>query len=276
MRRILQILIILPIFSFAQKTYQITYTTFDDEPKDINIYYQDNILFQSKPNDKIQYFTNFETKQNITVLKYNNQLYSYITPFSDLPKPIEVKEKTNKKIAGYKCKYAKYLYFSNTVEVWYTENAKVKGSIYSRFLPTENALVLKVSYNGNDFVQLSSIKTAKPEFELNYIAQNAKQVNEAEFEELKINSRYKIIPIFTNDTINFDPNRKTVSRKQIKNNITYHFSNGNILLKKIKLTDKLKNNSYVFVKLTEQSNGDAYDRSGSVFLVPVNNNTNYK
>ena len=268
MKKLLQILLFIPLIIRAQETYEITYTSFDDNPKEYKIYYQNDVLYSSKPDDKIQYFTDFKNKRNVSILKYNDSLYSYIIPFSDLPKPIEVKDNTNEKIAGYKCKYVKYNYFSNSVEIWYTEKAKAKGSLYSRFTPTENALVLKIRYNGNDNVQVKSIKKAKPEFDLIYNIDKAKQVNQARFEELKINSRYKIIPVFSSDTVNFDPNIKTISREQIQNNVTYHFSNGNILLKKIKLTQELKEDNYIFVKFTEQSNGDAYDRSGSIFLIP--------
>ncbi len=50
---------------------------------------------------------------------------------------------------------------------------------------------------------------------------------------------------------------------------TYRLSVGSVIMKKIKLTPELKNSGNVFVKLQCRSDGDAYDRTGSVFIVPV-------
>jgi hypothetical protein len=47
------------------------------------------------------------------------------------------------------------------------------------------------------------------------------------------------------------------------------FANGTVILKKIKVPN-ISGGSQIFVDLTEQSNGDAYDRTGSVFIIPIN------
>ena len=45
-----------------------------------------------------------------------------------------------------------------------------------------------------------------------------------------------------------------------------------MILKKIALPEIVKDGAYVYAKLTCSSLGDAYDRTGSVFLLPVNSN----
>ena len=47
------------------------------------------------------------------------------------------------------------------------------------------------------------------------------------------------------------------------------FAKGTVILKKVKYP-KMDKNSNVFVELTEQSAGDAYDRTGTVFIIPQN------
>ncbi|RYE19543.1 MAG: peptide-N-glycosidase, partial [Sphingobacteriaceae bacterium] len=51
-------------------------------------------------------------------------------------------------------------------------------------------------------------------------------------------------------------------------NITYHYAGGTVILKKIKLPD-YKSGTQLFAELDQYSNGDAYDRTGSVFVIPV-------
>ncbi|ULT26089.1 hypothetical protein KUH03_03790 [Sphingobacterium sp. E70] len=42
-----------------------------------------------------------------------------------------------------------------------------------------------------------------------------------------------------------------------------------MIVKKVKIP-KIKASDNVFVQLVEQSKGDAYDRTGSVFIIPAN------
>ena len=266
--KILFVLLILPFLVIAQsntKTYKITYNTGD---KDISRYVQDGIMYLSNADASIQQYANFNEQVNISVIKSNDSLFRLSTKFSDLPKPIKVEDKTKEKILGYKCKYAEYSYFSNKIEVWFTEKAKVRGSIYSRFLPSENALVLKVKVNGNLRITATNIDKIDT-VQFNYLADKAMEVSDARFEELKINSRFTVLNIFDNEQINWDPSIELPKFSELKNNITYHFRNGTILLKRIKLGNNLKGNNSVFAKLTTYSNGDAYDRTGSVFIIPA-------
>jgi hypothetical protein len=116
---------------------------------------------------------------------------------------------------------------------------------------------------------IDEIKKAEPRI---YLADKAKEVTSAEFEELKINSRFTKISVFDNEIINFDGDLKAPDLNHIEANTTYRFSKGSVIAKKIKLTPELKNSGYVFAKLMCRSNGDAYDRTGSVFIVPVDEN----
>ncbi|QCX38372.1 peptide-N-glycosidase [Aureibaculum algae] len=270
------LLFILPILAYTQKkphSYKIAYDNISNGKKSdrtTSIDYQNQILFLSKSDDKIQQFINFNTSEVVSTITYNDQLYKQVTLFDSLPKPIfEDKPET---ILGFKCNYAKYNYFSNTIEVWFTEDAKVKGSPSPMFLPTKNALVLKITRNGNRTSLASAIDKIKKAEPRQYTADDALEVTAAEFEEIKINSRFTKVTIFDNETINFDGSIKAPDANIMELNKTYHLSVGSVIVKKIKLTPELKKSGNVFAKLQCRSNGDAYDRTGSVFIVPVNEN----
>lgn len=267
----------LTALSIAQKTettYTVSYESYQNGKKsgaEQHFTYQNQLVFLSKATDKIRNFINLAKRQNISTIVYKGQVYKNSVSFDKNPKP-SLEKKGSETILGYSCSYASFSYFSNHIEVWYTEKAPVKGSLYSRYLPSDKALVLKIVINGNRKIIATKItkKQALPLAE--NFSKNAKEVTTAEFEEIKINSRYTQVAIFDHEIINFNPKIKIPKADELVANKTYHFSNGSVIMKKIHLTEALKKNPYIFAKLTEQSNGDAYDRTGSVFIVPVRNN----
>src|SRR5699024_1381542 len=74
------------------------------------------------------------------------------------------------------------------------------------------------------------------------------------------------LSIFDNEQINFiaDPKSDSVLR----------FANGTIILKKVKIPH-IENGNSIFVELVEKSNGDAYDRTGTVFMIPTDNGISF-
>lgn len=273
---VFSLLLIVPLISYPQKkpvSYTINYDNISNGKKShrtTSITYQDHIVFLSKDDNKNQQFINFNTSEIINTIEYDNKLYKQVTLFDSLPIPIfEDKPET---ILGYKCQYAKYSYFSNTIEVWFTEKTEAKGSPSPYFLPNKNALVLKMTRNGSRTSLVSTIDKNKKAEQRIYLADKAKEVTKAEFEEIKINSRFIKISIFDNEIVNFDSDLKAPDANNLEVNKTYRFSQGSVIAKKIRLTPELKNSGNIFAKLLCRSNGDAYDRTGSVFIVPVNEN----
>ena len=251
-----------------QTTYIITYQMANSK-RQINISYQDQMVYLSKPVDKIQNYIDLKNERNISSINHQDTTYQLLTPFNELPQPV-LKEETEN-ILGYNCKKATYTYFSNRIDVWYTEKTKAKGSPYQRYLPNKNALVLKVMINGGREITATDVSENENQLSAFSISPSAKTVSQAEFEEIKINSRYDRIQIFKEEQVNFNPELVVAKGDQLKNDVTYRFSKGSVIMKKIKLTDRLKNSAYVFAKLHCKSNGDAYDRTGSVFIIPGKN-----
>lgn len=232
---------------------------------EITLIYHNQIAYLDKDDAKIRQFMDFSRKQNVTILKYNGELYKANTPFETLTKP-EFKNNQDT-IMGYICDYAWFFSFSNKIEVWFTEQTGAKGSPYSAYLPGNKVLALKIVINGNRTILADSIEEITEESIPEYPYEIAKEISIPELEELKIKSRYVTLKIFNEETINFDNAIKPTKTNDTDTSTVYHFLKGTITLKKIKLPEIHEKGARVFAKLTSWSNGDAYDRTGSVFIV---------
>jgi hypothetical protein len=84
----------------------------------------------------------------------------------------------------------------------------------------------------------------------------------------KITENYiTTINVFDHEQLSFGNEIKNPDGEQL--NVTYKMSKGTVLLKKVRLPDQGTDYS-IFAELTQYSNGDAYDRTGSVFIIPTN------
>lgn len=274
MKRLFKFLLVFsPVIILAQNAssiFKVSYDQYENGKKTNNelaIFYKDEMVFLSKPEDKIKHYIDFRNNQNISMITHNDENFKSLIPFDALPKPSVGEKKET--ILDYDCEYVSFSYFSNKIEVWYTDETEAKGSPYSRFLPDGNVLVLKIRVNGNREIIANSIVKENEYTPSSALMETAKKVSKAEFEEIKINSRYRRLQVFENDTINFDPKIKIPEAKSLIGSKTYHFSKGSVIMKRVSLSQELRNSGYVFAKLNCKSNGDAYDRTGSVFMVPV-------
>lgn len=182
----------------------------------------------------------------------------------------EITQET-KTVLGYKCQKAKTSINSNTIELWFTNELKVKGA--PTVLGQNLGLVLEMVRNGNFVItatKIEKLKAVKP----SHIVQssfNGKNVDQLTYRDLLWKSRFTTIPVFENETINFSDastRGKAESSEAKSNDSILRFANGTIILKKVRFP-KINSGSQVFVDLLEQSNGDAYDRTGSVFVIPT-------
>ncbi|OBW41774.1 hypothetical protein AB670_01836 [Chryseobacterium sp. MOF25P] len=163
-----------------------------------------------------------------------------------------------KKILGYNCKKAVTKINSNTIEVWYTNDLKIKGGPSS--LGQNLGLVLQVERNGNSATTAVSLKKIKTTEIDKIITKTIPTTDILSYKDLVWKSKFTTLNIFENEIINFSDQSK--SDEKIK-----RFANGTIILKKIKFP-KIAQGNNVFVELKQQSNGDAYDRTGTVFFIP--------
>lgn len=233
----------------------------------LTLIYFDEVAYLSDPGDQIRNFIDYRNSQTVTILNYENELFKTLTSFDSLPQP-KPGDKTET-ILGYDCQHAKLSSFSNSIEVWYSDKTGAKGSPYQAYLPDTKSLVLKVTINGSRTLLAKSIEKLDKDSVPGYPFNQAKEVSASELEELKIKSRYTILSVFENEIINFENLQDTYEGQELESNRTYRFSKGSVILKRITLPESWLKGGQVFAKLSCWSNGDAYDRTGSVFALPT-------
>ncbi len=163
-----------------------------------------------------------------------------------------------KVILGYTCKLAKTIINSNTIEVWYNDEQQLKAA--PGILAQELGLVLEVTRNGNYSIIANKVERLKmiPQSILPKITHSP--IDILSYRDLLWKSRFTQIPVFENETINFID-------KPTSNDSVLRFANGTIVVRRLKLPN-METNSRVFIDVKELSAGDAYDRTGSIFIIP--------
>lgn len=168
-------------------------------------------------------------------------------------------------INGYNCMKYRTSINSNTIEVWMTETLGYDASpVVSR--GALKGVMIRQSINGNRILELKNIvkeKKIKKECipsDLGTMV-SAKEMNQIAKDKLVI--RY---PVFDKEQIHFAEIEKF--QGEIPYDSVIHFAYGTLILKRINMDTLPEHYSY-FIEVEEQSNGDAYDRSGSIFLIPT-------
>ncbi len=163
-------------------------------------------------------------------------------------------------INGYYCKLAKRVIFSNTVDFWYAPALPLPATPYPSLGVLPGA-VMKVVVNGSygyEAVEAEEQKggVALPEHW-------GKELSRGEYSARLAENHVRTISVFEEVQLSFGNPIKNPMATDTDS--VYHFSKGTVALRKVKLPD-LPDHT-VFLKLIEKANGDAYDRTGSVFLI---------
>lgn len=173
-----------------------------------------------------------------------------------LKKNVLVEKNETKMILGYTCKKATTTINSNAIEIWYTTALPVKGA--PNEVGQQLGLVLEYVRNGNSRItatRIDKIKSIPANLRLRTFNP---LVDGLSYQDETWKSRFIQIPVFRNEVINFTD--------QAKSDSILRFASGTVILKKVKIP-ALHAGSQAFVQLVQKSNGDAYDRTGSVFLI---------
>jgi len=161
-----------------------------------------------------------------------------------------------RKILGYECKLAHTVINSNSIDIWYTEAPGVKAG--PSILGQRLGLVLETNRNGNFVVRATRIEKAKTFPEL---PAYTPIIDILSYRDLLWKSRFTTIPLFNQQVLNF-------SEDASSNDSIFRFGGGSIAVRRVRFP-VISPGSVAFVDVTEQSSGDAYDRTGSVFLMPL-------
>jgi len=274
--KVIPILIFLfAITSIAQKNTQeavISYSYKNNgkisDRASLKMFFKDGIVgYESSPkrgSQKEKDFINYNDNSTYQFLTIDEGIFYQKKSFSEYEEAKILDETEN--ILGYECKKAVLKIKSNTIEIWYTNELRIKGSPSISVAP-KIGLILKMVRNNDYETFANNIKFRNvTDAELNFDLSNAEEINGATYLRKLIDSRYQTIQIFNREQINYGNTINNPTEDLL--NHTYRFSNGTVLLKKIKLP-KISTGSIVMAEVNSWSNGDAYDRTGSLFIIPT-------
>lgn len=209
-------------------------------------------------------YVDYTTDSAYFQMRYS-EAESYFYAYSLKDSDIEFREVGEEKLLGYKCKKYKTSINSNTIEVWMTESLGYDASpVTSRgYL---KGVMVRQAINGNRIMDLKTIKKDKMD-KKGIIPENlgvrktGKELNQINKEKLILRTH-----VFADEQIHF------VKMDKYEGSIPFdtvlHYSWGTIIVKRMELPT-LPEHYQLFVELRQSSNGDAYDRSGSVFVIPT-------
>jgi len=199
-----------------------------------------------KPANKVFQIAYLKTDNQISTADtstINNQVFEY--------------SNERKVILGYNCKKAKTVVNSNTIELWYTTDVNIKAA--PTVLGQNLGLVLEQVRNGNSYLTATKIDEIKNNRQRD--VSNLKLTDALSYKDLLWKNRFTTLPLFNQEIINF-------TDKPQSNDSIFRYAGGTVIARKVKFP-QIQAGSNVFIDLTEQSNGDAYDRTGSVFIIPT-------
>ena len=201
----------------------------------------------------------------LAYLNANNSV-AVVDTNSILKQKLELVNET-KTILGYVCKKAKTVVNSNSIELWYTDQLGVKGA--PALLGQNLGLVLETVRNGNSVVTASKIELLK-KGESNFISNDfysSPKTDVLSYRDFLWKSRFKTIKVFEEELVRFSDEAKS-------NDSILRFANGLIIVRKIKFPE-IKKGQKVFIDIQQNSNGDAYDRTGTAFIIPMDKSISF-
>ena len=254
----------------AQQQYQITYERSYNDKVTPN---QDPLLvFTDKgqtviTSSKITKASASYPYETFFIDRKHSDLYYRLTNFSETRElatidssilaknPLKLTGET-RKILGYNCQKATTSINSNAIEIWYTKALGVKGA--PNEVGQNLGLVLEYNRNGNSKITATKIEKIKSFPAKVGIRRFNNVVDGLTYQDAVWKSRFIQVQIFKNELINFND--------QLKSDSVLRFASGTVILKKVKVPAS-KDGMQAFIQLVQQSNGDAYDRTGSVFMI---------
>lgn len=194
----------------------------------------------------------------------DGSVINYETTFSSYPEVTVTGETAE--ILGYRCTKATSVLRSNHIDIWFTRETGLRGTPQMAYgIP--DGLVLKIVRNGNYEIVADSILLSKKRDDRPALpAALGEKVELPLYRHRVTESFVTTVDIFTDEQISWgnpieNPAPETPA-------VTFRYAGGTVILKKVQLPE-VTPDYQVFAEVTQYSNGDAYDRTGSAFLVPT-------
>ena len=174
------------------------------------------------------------------------------------------KEVGTEQIMGLNCKILQTSINSNTIQVWYTTDIPFRGTPQA-YGGVPVGLGLIVVSNGFMVQDATAIRPEKKADAPLFPESWCETMDASDFQYTINQSVVISIPVFSEQRICFNGAKLP---EKVNDQECYSAAGGTIILKKVKLPDYVANRT-VFVEVAQYSDGDAYDRTGSIFLIPT-------
>ncbi len=204
-----------------------------------------------------------------TVLQYPDG--SFYSAYSFTDNEVSFSEEGKEKVLGYPCTKYKTSINSNTVEVWMTEQPGFEATPMPGMgrLP---GVMVRCMRNGIYVTDLKTVKKAKGLPKVLIPSEKGQRKSSREQSQLRKDKLVMRLPVFKEQQIHFADYEPVVG--EIPFDTTLHLSHGTIILKRINLP-QLPEHYQLFAELHQRSNGDAYDRAASVFIIPMDQSRSF-
>ena len=212
-------------------------------------------------------YIDFKTKivKQVATLQNGSKFFQE-TDFNSLP----FLEATNESdtILGYVCEKVTTTLRSNKIEIWFTKKLNVRGTpFYYYGIP--DGLVLRIRRNNNYEVAASELSKLKTKQNISISDDTGIKLDPKNYRHKITQSYIKRINIFDDEQICWGTKKKNPQFPVVDS--VFRYAGGTVILKKVKLPD-VTNDYQVFAEVTQYSEGDAYDRTGTVFMISGNSN----
>ena len=214
-------------------------------------------------------YVGYQQDSVFTVLQYPDGNYYSAYAFTD--NDVTFSEEGKEKVLGYPCTKYKTSINSNTIEVWMTDKPGFEATPMPG-LGRLNGVMVRCMRNGIYVTDLKSSKKSKQLPEELIPSDKGERKSSRELSQLRKDKLVMRLPVFKGQQIHFADYEPVVG--EIPFDTTLHLSHGTIILKRMHLP-QLPEHYQLFAELHQRSNGDAYDRAASVFVIPMDHSRSF-
>jgi hypothetical protein len=205
-----------------------------------------------------------------TILDYSDGKYYSSNSLTN--NDVVFSKEGKEKLWGYDCTKYKTSINSNNIEVWMTESLGFEATPLPG-LGYLKGVMVRCTRNGSFITDLDTVKKQKYALVDMIPDYKGRHKTSRELSQLKKDKLVIRIPIFKAEQIHFADYEPIGG--DIPFDTTLHFSHGTLIVKRIKLPE-LPAHYQLFAEIHQRSNGDAYDRTASVFVIPTEKAKSFK
>ena len=205
-----------------------------------------------------------------TILDYSDEKFYSSHPLTN--NDVAFSKEGKEKLLGYDCTKYKTSINSNTIEVWMTESLGFEATPLPG-LGRLKGVMVRCMRNGSYITDLKEVKEQKYALVDMIPDHKGQHKSSRELSQLMKDKLVMRIPVFKDEQIHFSDYEPVTG--EIPFDTTIHFSHGTLIVKRMELP-MFPAHYQLFAEIRQHSNGDAYDRSASVFIIPTEKAKSFK